>query len=375
MRVPAWTKDRVRRAHVVLVLMLVSSLLYLGFVVLGTSVFSNPYRLSLKLPGTGGLFVGSVVTHRGREIGKVAAVELDDQGAVVTMDIKRRYQVPRDLDVDVAWLSPVGEQYVDLLPRSAGGPYLAPGSTIEPAKLTMPKPVADFFLHLDKATAKIKPEDIGVLVDELFTIVNGTGPHFTSLLKSTEKLTDLFEEVEPQSRDLLHKGRIVAQTMADFSAEWKGFTADVNKITAEIGKSDAHFRQLISNGLVLTEEFEKLWPSARLSTESLLRSGTGIANIINNRIPALDAGLRAFPPAGDLIYDLTEGGKLRGRGVFGTSESCRYDMVPLQNPVSMIRTKNNIYGFCPRIDPDMQQRGSYFAPRPPGDDTAIPKRP
>lgn len=372
---PVWTRDRVRRAHVLLVLLLIFSLLYLGLRVVGTSVLANPYPIKLELPWTGGLFPGSVVTYRGREIGKVANVGLDGDGAVALLQIKRQFKVPKDVDVDIAMLSPVGEQYVDILPRSESGPFLAEGATLAPTKLTLPKPVADFFLHVDQATRKVKPEDIGKLIDEMFTVVAGAGPDFASLLDSSERLFLMFERVEPYSMQIMSDGKKLLDTMVEFRPEWKRFTSDMTKITEEIKKSDAAFRQLMDSGAILLDEFEEFWPEGSQDIASLMNSGSVLADVMNERVPAIDTGLRALPAAIDLVYDLVEGGKLRGRGLFSNSETCRYDMVKIQDPAYGIPTKNNIYAYCPRFDPDVQQRGAYFAPRPPGDDTAIPKRP
>src|ERR1700748_982759 len=86
--------------------------------------------VTLELPSSGGLYRFSNVTYRGVQVGKVTGVKLTENGAEATMSLAKSPKIPADLEADIRSVSAVGEQYVDLRPRTDSGPYLRDGSVI-----------------------------------------------------------------------------------------------------------------------------------------------------------------------------------------------------------------------------------------------------
>ncbi|HXO48817.1 MAG TPA: MlaD family protein, partial [Mycobacterium sp.] len=84
--------------------------------------------VTLELPATGGLYRFSNVTYRGVQVGKVTAVSLTAKGAKATLSLGTSPKIPANLQADVLSVSAVGEQFVDLRPRTDSGPYLHNGS-------------------------------------------------------------------------------------------------------------------------------------------------------------------------------------------------------------------------------------------------------
>ena len=96
---------------------------------------ARPLELPLELPAAGGLYQFSNVTYRGVQLGKVTSVGLTPTGAKATLSLSTSPKVPADLTAQVLSVSAVGEQYVDLQPKTDSPPYLHDGSaaTLEAA--------------------------------------------------------------------------------------------------------------------------------------------------------------------------------------------------------------------------------------------------
>jgi len=107
--------------------------------------------VKLELPSTGGLYRFSNVTYRGVQIGKVTAVGPTETGAEAT-SIDRSPKIPADLQASVHSMSAVGEQYIDLVPRSQSSPYLRDGSVIALRDTEIPQPVGPM---LDRLSAMV----------------------------------------------------------------------------------------------------------------------------------------------------------------------------------------------------------------------------
>ena len=61
------------------------------------------------------------MTYRGVQIGKVTEVKLTETGAEATLTLDTSPKIPADLQAEVRSVSAVGEQYVDLRPRTDSG--------------------------------------------------------------------------------------------------------------------------------------------------------------------------------------------------------------------------------------------------------------
>ena len=80
--------------------------------------------VKLELPASGGLYRFSNVTYRGVQVGKVTAMDVSRTQATATLSLATSPKIPADLQAEVRSVSAVGEQYVELMPRTDSPPYL-----------------------------------------------------------------------------------------------------------------------------------------------------------------------------------------------------------------------------------------------------------
>ncbi|HXB85202.1 MlaD family protein, partial [Mycobacterium sp.] len=113
----------------------------LFYIQLPTLLGIGRMTVTLDLPATGGLYRFSNVTYRGVQVGKVTAVALTANGAKATLSLGTSPKIPANLQADVLSVSAVGEQYVDLRPRTDSAPYLRDGSVIAMRDTTIPQAV------------------------------------------------------------------------------------------------------------------------------------------------------------------------------------------------------------------------------------------
>lgn len=92
---------------------------YLTVNLANTSLFDqNQYALNTKFSTANGLRVGSSVEISGVPVGKVAAIELDQQlyQAVVTLNIEQGVQVPEDSTAAIKTSGLIGDKYINIIP-------------------------------------------------------------------------------------------------------------------------------------------------------------------------------------------------------------------------------------------------------------------
>src|ERR1700757_2523384 len=174
----------------------------LFYVQLPTLLGIGRMTVTLELPATGGLYRFSNVTYRGVQVGKVTAVALTANGAKATLSLNTSPKIPANLQADVLSVSAVGEQYVDLRPRTDSAPYLHNGSVIAMRDTTIPQAVGPMLDQVNALIKSLPKNKIGQLLDESFEAFNGAGYDLGSLSDSTSRISADSNGVVERTRTL-----------------------------------------------------------------------------------------------------------------------------------------------------------------------------
>ncbi|WP_037077169.1 MCE family protein [Pseudonocardia spinosispora] len=203
----------------------------------------NQSTLKVHLSNASGLYPNAKVTYRGAEIGKVTAMDLAPQGgAEVVMQVRSDIKVPVDTNAEVHSVSAVGEQYIDLIPRGAAGPYLADGATIPRNRTTLPKQIAPVLQNVDNLLASVPTKSLNTVVDEFGKAFNNTGPSLGTLLDNANLLTREADANYPQTKQLIDQAGTLLDTQTTSSANIRAWTKDLAQFSDQLRDSDGHLR-------------------------------------------------------------------------------------------------------------------------------------
>jgi phospholipid/cholesterol/gamma-HCH transport system substrate-binding protein len=208
---------------------------------------ASGYTVKLALTDGGGLFTNGEVTYRGVAVGRVGELRLTDGGMEAELLIDDDAPpIPANSRAVVANRSAVGEQFVDLQPRTGDGPFLADGSVIPREATTVPLPVQHLLTDLDSLTASVPTEDLRTVVDELDNALRGSGANLQVLLDSTTDFTKQAANHLPQTEKLLTDGSTVLRTQVDSSQAWRQFSDNAKQFAEQLSRSDGDLRKLIT---------------------------------------------------------------------------------------------------------------------------------
>jgi phospholipid/cholesterol/gamma-HCH transport system substrate-binding protein len=213
---------------------------------LGRVFGDDSYVVRLQLDDGGGVFTNGEVTYRGVAVGRVGELRLTDDGMEADLHIEADAPpIPVDSRAVVANRSAIGEQYVDLRPRSESAPFLAPGAVIPRSATAVPPPVTDLLGNLSAFSASVPTESLRTVVDELYVAMRDSGPHLQVLLDSSIEFTQTAADHLPQTVSLIDDGSVVLRTQLDSSAAWRSFSRNAKLFATELADADGDLRELI----------------------------------------------------------------------------------------------------------------------------------
>ncbi|MFE7740651.1 MCE family protein [Nocardia sp. NPDC057455] len=271
--------------------------------------------VSMELPTTGGLYRFGNVTYRGVEVGEVSSVELTGDGVRATLKIDGSYDIPADLTAEVRSVSAVGEQYVELRPRTDSPPYLRDGSVIDLRHTTVPQPVGPMLDELSDLVGSIPADKLHELLDELFRGMHGARYDLDSLLTSAQTLAAELNGAGDRTRTLIEDSRPLLDSQVRSADAIRIWTRSLAGLTGRLVADDPQIRNLLRSGPGFAAEVTHLLDSVKLTLPILLSNLTSIGQLGVTYNAGLEQILVLLPPAISMIQAVQPNRNASGLGL------------------------------------------------------------
>ncbi len=263
--------------------------------------------VTVELPSTGGLYRFSNVTYRGVQVGKVTAVSLTEKGAKATLSLGTSPKIPSNLQAAVMSVSAVGEQYVDLQPRTDSAPYLHNGSVIAMHDTTIPQAVGPMLDQVSALVKSLPKNKIGQLLDESFQAFNGAGYDLGSLTESASRISADSNSIVDRTRALTEDSQPLLNAQAQTTDSIRTWTHSLAGISDVLANDDSRVRTILQNGPGALDEASRLFQQIKPTLPVLLANLTTIGQIGVTYHPSIEQLLVLLPAA--VAYEQTAQGQ------------------------------------------------------------------
>jgi phospholipid/cholesterol/gamma-HCH transport system substrate-binding protein len=319
-------------------------------------------QVTLELPTSGGLYRFSNVTYRGVQVGKVTDISLTKTGAEATLSIDTSPKIPADLEAEVRSVSAVGEQYVDLRPRTNSGPYLQNDSVIKGDNVSLPPAIGPVLDRVSKLVSTFPKDRLSALLDESYKGLNGAGYDFGSLLDSGAKLSADLNAASDQTRMLADDSRPLLEGQAGTADSIRTWARSLAGFTGQLSKDDPQFRSVLQSGPGFADETSALLNQLKPTLPVLLANLGTVSEILMTYNASLEQLLVLLPPyfAQQQSYSTEVEATGQARGDFAVTVSdpppCTVGFLPPSqwrspDDTSDIDTPDGIYCKLPQDSP------------------------
>jgi virulence factor Mce-like protein len=271
---------------------------YLGFKYVGLDrvILGSGYDVAADFTDSGGIFVNAEVTYRGVAVGRVSDMKLIDDGVRVVLTMKPGAdKIPADTKAIVATRSAVGEQYVLLQPDDNKGPYLKDGSVIPKNRTSIPVPVEQLLLNMDKLVGSLDQEHLRTVVDELGQAFAGAGDDLGRLIDNGNLLLARAEQSLPQTLKLITDGQTVLHTQNASRSAIQQWASDLRLVTDTLVDVDPDLRQLVVNAPDAAAAIQQLVDDAGPGLGSLVRNLDILNKVTIPRLDGVEQMLVTYP--------------------------------------------------------------------------------
>ncbi|MDY6995723.1 MAG: MCE family protein [Actinomycetota bacterium] len=334
----------------------------IGFVA-GPEGLRTPMRLHATMTDAFGLTSGTSVTVRGVEVGAVGGVRLGPDGiADVELAVRPGTQIPRDSIMTVGMGTAAGIQSVDILPQSAGGPYLESGDTIAAPADRQPVQMDRVMQEAARLVKNIDAEAVGGVFTELSDSFTGLGPELATLIDNGHDISSRMRDQSGRLQRLIDGTAELVTTMAAQSGSFvRGMHAGA-RFAAQLDAAGPVFLHLTDQSPAMLRSVQQLMDTYRGTFGDTLANLAVVAPIVGNRTESLETGLTAIPEGLTKLASIVKG------------DRADFALIATQGPVCVHNVDRRTIGdvtpvepdlalYCPPA-PDMLMRGASNAPRP-----------
>ena len=265
---------------------------YLGFV---DKVLGKGYTLTMDLPESGGLYVGSAVTYRGVQVGEVSRVVPTEDGIAITMAMKDEAHIPLASPFHVHNLTAVGEQYLDFEPQNDQGPFAQDGDTFHGTADALPVDEGDLLVELDDFVNSVDQESLQVAVRELGDMFRDTGHPLETLLDNGTEFIDQAAAHEDDTVKLLQHGLTVLHTQQQQGENIQSLAKDLRLLTGSLRASDGDLRTMLQASPGALKELDQLLVDLGPTMPTLLGNLITDATVADIHLAGLEQLLVSFP--------------------------------------------------------------------------------
>ena len=216
------------------------------------------YMVRMQLDRAGELYRAGNVTYRGVEVGRVSKVHLTDTGVEAVLSLKSGIHIPADLTAHVHSASAIGEQYVDLIPRSASGPMLKNNDVIPQDRTTIPPNVNSLLAAVSRGLHAIPRDNLKTVVDESYVAVGGLGPELSRLFGGGAKLATEARQNLDAIITLIDEPKPVFDSQIDTSDAVQAWAAHLATITKQAQTAEQNNSYFTGELKLLGPLFESL---------------------------------------------------------------------------------------------------------------------
>ena len=290
-------RTKVQLAIFALITMLGVSFVGARYAQLNRLFYDTSYTVVAHFQDSGGMYAGGLVSYRGVRVGDVQKLVLTRDGVDAYLDIDRGWdgKIPSDTLAVVGNRSAVGEQYVDLQPRTDSGPYLHDGSAIATADTRIPLPTQKLLADISSTVESVNKKSLRTTVHELGRAFGGTGPDLQRIIDTGTAFIHEANRNFDVTTALIHDSNTVLHGQIASSDAIRSFARDLRLFTGTLAGHDRDLRRVIDNGSVTATELRRFLDDNKVHLSSLINNLVTTGDIVVQHLPGLRQVLVLYP--------------------------------------------------------------------------------
>lgn len=261
--------------------------------------FHQGKTVSAYFADAGGLRTDNTVEVSGYPVGKVASIELDGPGVLVTFNVDNAVRLGERTEVAIKTKGLLGSKFLDVIPRGDGqlkGPIPMERTT---SPYQLPDALGDLATTISGLNTNQLSESLGTLAQTFAD----TPPDFRVAIKGVARLAQTLDERDAHLRSLLENAAKATGVLSKRTDQIVELVRDTNALLAQLRTQSAALDQIWANISAVSRQLAGFIAENREQLRPTLDKLNGVLAIVENRKERL---AQAIPLVNTYVMSLGE---------------------------------------------------------------------
>jgi phospholipid/cholesterol/gamma-HCH transport system substrate-binding protein len=259
-------------------------------------LFDHPTEVRAVFADPQGIYPLADVDLLGVHVGSVQQVRPGPHAAsTVVMELDHGARVPADVAAQVSSKSAIGEQYVELVPRSPGGRLLQDGDTIPLARTTSPPDLGSLIGHVDDLVKSVPIRSLRTTLSEGSLALQGFPATFGRVLQDSDQLSASAERNADDLIALIRSARTVLDTQVALGGRTKAYAASLAELSTQLRALDPTFDRVFVRGVATGQQVSGLLRDNQAALPVMLNNLVSLTTLGDRHLAGIRKSLVVFP--------------------------------------------------------------------------------
>lgn len=256
----------------------------------------SAFKITGEFRDAAGLKVENQVRVAGIKVGSVYDIELVGDRVLVTMEIDKGTQIPRDAFAEIKLATILGTKFVDLEAKG-GAPYMEEGDSIDIEDTAIPY---EIYQASNQGTNLLEELDGPALNDalvELTKLVNTSKVELGEALEGLSELGAGLNEKKEDIRSLLSNANDLTRLLADEGDEINSLILSSDAVLSSLAQKREEIQSLLEATKLMSGQLAGLLKDNRQNIDDILNKLHNALVVLENNVEHLDVALEYAGPS------------------------------------------------------------------------------
>lgn len=266
------------------------------YVGLASMVGIGQMEITIRAADATGVPPGADVSFRGVSVGRVSDVRLSGEATEIRLSISDDVAVPRDVVVEIHSASAIGEPYLDLVPQSAGAPYLGDGDTLA-GNLVVPLPGTEKMVgDLTDLARSVDGDDVEVVLDQIAAATDGAEQDWRRLVGAGGELVAMANAESSAVTSFVDQLELTLRSQADVAPQIGRAASHLDRALGELAQGRGDLSELLPALRPMQRGLSRLIERSGDDLAVILHDLVSVGQVVKTYRPGVEQILVLYPP-------------------------------------------------------------------------------
>ena len=266
----------------------------LGVKLANSRLFADTYELQAEFDDATGILLNDAVKLAGVDVGRVQGAEIEDGKAIITFNLDKEVELPKDSTVSIRWRNVLGQRFLYVYPGDDEEVW-EEGDRIPVAQTEDVNDIGRFLNRVGPVLKAIDPDQANAFLDAINTALEGNEQDVRQLLDDGAKLAETLSNEDIEIKGLIRSSSKIMGAFASQEEALGGIFDNLDGVGSMLRRRITDVNTLVTDFAAVQRQLNQLVTENRSNIDASIASLDSVANTLARNRKNLAKTLHTMP--------------------------------------------------------------------------------